>query len=397
MRFLYTLTAYPPFIGGAQLHHHLLGQQMLRKHSVQVVCHWNQNRTDWLLGTTLNAPIVSKDYYIDNIPVHRLGLTIAEKISMAPMLPLYYPLMDLALPVITEVIAKHLEPFGNQSDLVHNVRIGREGLSYASLEIARKYDIPFILTPVHHPRWTGWRYRAYNRLYNQADAIIALTLSEKQSLIALGVQDDKVSVTGIGPFLSDVAYPAQFLEAHQIFKPFVLFLGQHYLYKGYKQLLRATSLVWQNFPDIHFVFIGPSVNQSERDFLGCDARIHRLGAVDLQTKTNAIAACELLCVPSTQESFGGVYTEAWFFGKPVIGCNIPAVAEVIDNGIDGYLVDQVPSQIGEAICQLLNNPLLSKQMGKIGQTKVQNRYTWEQLAWKTEQVYQKVLNGSKIG
>jgi hypothetical protein len=35
---------------------------------------------------------------------------------------------------------------------------------------------------------------------------------------------------------------------------------------------------------------------------------------------------------------GGVYTEAWSFCKPVIGCPIPAVSELIVEGVDGCLV-----------------------------------------------------------
>ena len=53
MNLLYVLTAYPPSTGGAQLHTHLLAQQLLGGHSVQVITLWDENRTDWLLGTTL--------------------------------------------------------------------------------------------------------------------------------------------------------------------------------------------------------------------------------------------------------------------------------------------------------------------------------------------------------
>jgi glycosyltransferase involved in cell wall biosynthesis len=104
----------------------------------------------------------------------------------------------------------------------------------------------------------------------------------------------------------------------------------------------------------------------------------------------------LCCVPSTQESFGGVYTEAWCFNKPVIGCPIPAVAEVVTDGVDGYLVGQEPSQIAEAICHLLANPSLAESMGKAGRNKVKQCFTWERLAQKTEQVYQAVLSGKSL-
>ncbi|MBW4553637.1 MAG: glycosyltransferase family 4 protein [Aphanocapsa sp. GSE-SYN-MK-11-07L] len=392
MKLLFTLTAYPPYIGGAQLLQHQLAQQLQKQHQIQVVSHWNQNRTDWLLGTTLNAPDFAEDYIVDGIPVHRLGLSWQEKLRLLPYLPLYYPLMQVALPPIANCLEKQLIPFAHQADLVHNVRIGREGLSYASLQVARRYGIPFVFTPVHHPRWVGWRYQAYIKLYQMADAVIALTEAERNILVDLGVQPNRITVTGMGPVLAEQADPVAFWQKYQIESPIVLFLGQHYLYKGYRQLLQAAKLVWQKVPAAQFVFIGPAVKQSEQDFAAMpDPRIHRLGKVDLQTKTNAIAAANLLCVPSTQESFGGVYVEAWNFSKPVIGCNIPAVAELISDGVDGYLVEQNPGQIADRICHLLLNPTQAEAMGQAGQHKVEARYTCEKLARITEQAYQRVL------
>jgi glycosyltransferase involved in cell wall biosynthesis len=397
MKLLYTLTAYPPYIGGAQLHQHLLGQHLLSRHSIQVVCHWNENRTDWLLGTTINSPSEDYDYCIDNVPVHRMGLSTAQKIRLSPLIPLYYPFMSRVLPLLANIFESKLEIYAKSIDLVHNVRIGREGLSYASLQVARKHDIPFIFTPVHHPRWVGWRYREFLKLYRLADRVIALTQTEKQILVDLGVHEERVVVTGHGPILASQAHPEEFLSTYPNIKaPFVLFLGQHYSYKGYQQLLKAALIVWEKYPETNFVFIGPGVKQSEQHFINVDRRIHRLGSVDLQTKTNAIAACAMLCVPSTQESFGGIYTEAWCFNKPVIGCPIPAVAEVVTDGVDGYLVEQEPSKIAEAICHLLANPSLAESMGQAGHDKVKQRFTWERLAQKTEQAYQSVLSGKPL-
>ncbi|MBA2749943.1 MAG: glycosyltransferase family 4 protein [Tatlockia sp.] len=395
MQLLYTLTAYPPYIGGAQLHQHYIAQQLQSQHSIQVVSQWDTNRTDWLLGTTVRSPTNNYNYTIDDISVHRLGLSIREKLQVAPYLPIYYPLMNLALPPIAACLEQHLSAYAAKADLIHNVRIGREGLSYASYQAAKRYDIPFIFTPVHHPRWVGWRYKAYIKLYQMADMVIALTNAEKQILIDLGVKADRITITGMGASLAPVAESAAFRTKYQIEAPFVLFLGQHYPYKGYQQVIEAAKLVWQKFPDVHFVFIGPSVGKSEQYFVSVnDKRIHSLGKVDLQTKTNAIASSSLLCVPSTQESFGGVYTEAWSLGKPVIGCNIPAVAEVIADGVDGYLVEQEPNQIAERIIYLLRNSTKAQAMGEAGKQKVASRYTWQKIADRTEQAYQQVLKTS---
>lgn len=393
MQLLYTLTAYLPYIGGAQLHQHLIAQQLQKQHFIQVISQWDTNRTDWLLGTTVRSPDTEYNYIIDGIPVRRLGLSAREKLGIAPYLPIYYPLMNLALPPIANCLEQHLASDAAKADLVHNVRIGREGLSYASYQAAKRYNIPFVFTPVHHPRWVGWRYQAYIKLYQIADAVIALTNAEKQILMGLGVAEERIAIAGMGPILATQANPAGFLAKYQIKEPIVLFLGQHYQYKGYRQLLQAAKLVWQKLPEVQFVFIGPPVGKSEQDFAAItDKRIHRLGKVDLQEKTNAIAASTLLCVPSSQESFGGVYTEAWSFSKPVIGCNIPAVAEVITEGVDGYLVTQSPDQIAERIMHLLLHPSQAQAMGAAGKQKVESLYSWQQIADRTQQAYQKALS-----
>lgn len=394
MQLLYTLTGYPPAIGGAQIHQHLLAQQMNKNSAVQVVSHWQHNRADWLLGTTLRAPQQPNNYVVEGVEVHRMGISLAEKLKMAPFLPTYYPLMRLSLPAIASILESHLTPFAKAASLIHNVRIGREGLTAASLRAARRWNIPFVLTPVHHPRWVGWRYQCYISLYRQANGIFALTESEKQILIGLQVKPERIHVIGHGPVISDV-YDAQAFRAKcgiEADAPIVLFLGQHYEYKGYRQLLEATKLVWEKHPDTHFVFVGPAVKDSEKAFsLNADPRIHRLGSVGLQEKTSALAACSLLCLPSTQESFGGVYTEAWMFKKPVIGCHIPAVAEVIEEGVNGFLIEQETGQIARRILDLLDNPDLANSMGLKGHAKVQQLYTWPTIAQRAKSAYIEIL------
>jgi glycosyltransferase involved in cell wall biosynthesis len=301
--------------------------------------------------------------------------------------------MSLALPNIAKILENYLTKYAQDKDLIHNVRIGREGLSYASYNLAKKLDIPFVFTPVHHPRWVGWRYREYIKLYQLADAVITLTNSEREILIKLGVKENKIHLTGHGPILAPNSHPEAFKKRYQIDAPMVLFLGQHYPYKGYQQLLQATAAIWQKVPETKFVFIGPPVGNSEQIYAQYrDTRIIRLGSVDLQTKTDALAACSVLCVPSTQESFGGVYTEAWSFAKPVIGCDIPAVAEVISHVVDGFLIPQEPEYIAKIICQVLLDNNLAASLGLAGQKKVQEKFTWERLAEKTEKIYRDAID-----
>ncbi len=267
-------------------------------------------------------------------------------------------------------------------------------MSYASLRIARQHGIPFVFTPVHHPRWGGWWHRYYHHLYRQADAVIALTEAERQILVALGVDERRVFVTGMGPILAETHDGAQFRSQHELgVEPLVLFLGQKYAYKGVAALLEAAQLVWRRLPDTRFAFVGPRTPYSRRLFESVhDRRIIELDTVNLQEKTDALDACDVFCLPSSQESFGGVFTEAWSLGKPVIGCDIPATRAVIDDGQDGFLTASNSGAIAERLIYLLERPDLRAEMGQRGRAKMLAHYTWQKLAGQTEQIYHHTLD-----
>ena len=83
-----------------------------------------------------------------------------------------------------------------------------------------------------------------------------------------------------------------------------------------------------------------------------------------------------------------MFTEAWAFGKPVIGGRIPTVAQVIDDGVDGLLATQDPDELAESIVWLLNSPREAQKMGQAGRQKVDQRYEWDRLARATLRIYE---------
>jgi glycosyltransferase involved in cell wall biosynthesis len=151
--------------------------------------------------------------------------------------------------------------------------------------------------------------------------------------------------------------------------------------------------VWSRHPRARFAFLGPRTPHSRRLFAGADDdRILELDTVSLQEKTDALAACNVLCLPSTQESFGGVCTEAWSLGRPVIVADIPALREVVADGVDGFVVPPEPAPLAERIATLLADPARAGEMGHAGRLKVQERYGWATLARLTEAVYRTVTS-----
>lgn len=381
---------YPPSVGGAQIHLHCLAAQMQALgHEVQVVTQSTTNRRDWLrLSTVCGEP--PANFVHENVPVARLGFSRTQRLRMLPWASTYYMFMKPAVRQLASVIREQLTAEAGTPEIVHCSRIGREFLARAALDMARARNIPFVLTPNHHERWRGPMYREYDRIYRAADAIFALTEVEKDLLVKQkGVRAERVHVTGIGPVLSERFSAEDFRRQYDLRDPFVLFVGQQVKYKGIAAVVEAAHRVWLKHPRTRFVFIGPPTPYSKQIFEGCrDDRLVNLGKVDLETKTSAIAACELLCVPSVQESFGGVFVEAWSHRKAVIGGRIPPVASIVQEGINGYLSDQSPDELAELLCRLLADRLECQALGEAGWLAVQEKYSWRKLAAQTASVYE---------
>jgi len=356
-------------------------RRIARDHDVALVGHWDTERRDWLRASTVFSPRPMART-VEGILIQRMGMPTRTRLRMLPWMATYYAQIGRSADRLAGLMLPQLEAVAGPADVVHNHRVGREFLSLASERLARRRRIPFVLTPYHHPRWTGWRYRPYLALYRRADLLCVMTRTEGQALERLGVDPARLLVVGSAPEVAGHADARAFRQRLQLEdQPLVLFLGQKYAYKGIDTLLKAAPQVWRGAPETRFVFVGPRTPYSRRLFARVDPRVMELDAVDQQEKANALAAATILCLPSSQESFGMVFLEAWTMGTPVIGGRIPAVSELIDDGGDGLLV--TPGNVGEltsALDRLLASPELRDRLGRTGQAKVARQFSWDRCA-----------------
>lgn len=395
MKILSTMTSYLPVIGGAQNHTHEVNKRLVEAgHDVRVFAFWDTFRTDWLRGTTLRAYGAQKNYVHEGVPVRIAGFSAGEKAAMIPWFLLYYGAMPTCARKLADRILPQLESFFPDPDIVHCGRIGREPLALASLTYAKKKGVPFVFTPYHHPRWVGWRYQVYLDIYKSADTVMTLTHEEKKLLEGLDVPPEKIAVTGMGPLVDTNASPDNFRRKHGFGKsPIVLFVGQQYEYKGVANLLEAATQIIAENSDVIFVFVGPETSFSAKVHAKFEhPQIRNLGRVSFEEKNEAYAACDIFCLPSEQESFGGVYLEAWAFKKPVIGVSIPATREVISNGADGFVAEKNARSLKENILTLLDNPELRQSFGENGFKKLEEKFNWTALTRQTTEIYEGLLS-----
>lgn len=85
------------------------------------------------------------------------------------------------------------------------------------------------------------------------------------------------------------------------------------------------------------------------------------------------------------EPFGLVPLEAMASKKPVVASNLSGPTETVQNNRTGFLVDpKDPKAVANAICQLLEDKKLSRQMGEAGRKRVEDNFTLKRSASRFE-------------
>lgn len=308
--------------------------------------------------------------------LHRLGqqvviLTDSRSVDAAEAtdVPIYASLAELAV----------RQP-GFRPALVHAFDLAQPELAAAAAGLAADRGVPFVLTPASHPR--VWPEPSLGcALCREADLVCALTGAELTQLRRAGVPRDRVWTAPQASDLKGVADPDGFRRRFSISGPIVLFLGRRIAVKGFDVTLQASRLVWRHRPDAEFVFIGPGNDAADAVFSSYrDPRVHDLRAVDEQTKHDALAACALLCLPTSADVFPLVFIEAWSCGKPVISGNFTGSTDVVRDGVDGLIVSPEPAAVAEALVSLLGDDARRTSMGKAGQLRVHGEYSWRRVA-----------------
>jgi glycosyltransferase involved in cell wall biosynthesis len=126
-------------------------------------------------------------------------------------------------------------------------------------------------------------------------------------------------------------------------------------------------------------------------YAGQDGLILR-GEVSDEERLAALAACDVLALPSAGEAFGIVYLEAWAYRKPVIGARIASVSSIVSHGEDGLLVEPgMVSALTQALAFLVQHREEARAMGERGRQKLERRYTVSCIADIIEGAYARVL------
>ncbi|MGI9953360.1 glycosyltransferase family 4 protein [Moorellaceae bacterium AZ2] len=132
-------------------------------------------------------------------------------------------------------------------------------------------------------------------------------------------------------------------------------------------LLRSFALLRQEIPFAHLVLVGsgPWKNhlQQEARRLGIVEGVHFLGAFPFEAMPNIYRGADLFVFASLTETQGLVIAEAKAAGLPVVAVAAYGVKEMVEHGVDGFLLPPEEEVFAATLKEIIFNKDLRRQMG----------------------------------
>ena len=101
---------------------------------------------------------------------------------------------------------------------------------------------------------------------------------------------------------------------------------------------------------------------------------------------------DLFVLPTRREGFGVVFAEAMAMGKATVGSRIGPVAEVVVDGVTGYIAPpDDPDAFAACALGMLNDEQKRRAFGEAGRRRVENLFAEERMCETIEQHYQRLL------
>lgn len=157
--------------------------------------------------------------------------------------------------------------------------------------------------------------------------------------------------------------------------------------------VRVAALVHKVRPDAQFLLIGDGELHSE-----VETAAQRHGLADSfrllgwrRDIPEVLRCLDVLALTSRWEGLPRVYLEALASGVPVVGTNVDGAAEVVRDGVNGYLVE--PGDVGrmaKEVLALLRDPERARQMGRQGQA-LAEEFDIHQMVRRQEAEYERLL------
>ena len=163
--------------------------------------------------------------------------------------------------------------------------------------------------------------------------------------------------------------------------------------KGVQVLLNAMPKVFDQFPDLKLLLVGPGEVKDilKQVNIKYHSQIEFKGFVSSDAKASCFASATIYVAPNLGgESFGIVLLEAMATGTPVLASDLPAFKRVLDDGNYGQLFNTNDSdQLASSLIELLKDKNRRELLTQAGIDRA-NQFDWTLIVRQILDVYESV-------
>jgi glycosyltransferase involved in cell wall biosynthesis len=292
-------------------------------------------------------------------------------------------------------------------------------LSAGTAFACRRLKIPYILTfsadpllelklvgkPLRglHARVAAWEARL---TYRSADKIICVSEPAKSHLVEhWQVEPGKIVVMPNGVDIELFGAPCDARSARDMLglgeAPVITFVGSFQHWHGIELLVESFALVLAEAPEAKLVLVGDGpvreAIQGKVNQLGLSGAVLFTGLMPQQRVPEILAAADVAAIP-----YPRLPQDLWFSplklyeymaaGKAIVASRAGQIAEVIDHGQNGLLVEPGDVQaMAQSILRLIRNPSERDYLGQNARQQAVERYSWDQYVQRVIDLYLSVL------
>ena len=273
---------------------------------------------------------------------------------------------------------------------------------------ARRVGVPVISVS---RGWTAHtaKVRAYEaldrRMLGRMDAVVCVSAGQAVKVARAGIRQERLRVihNSIDPlrFRSRDAAARAILEGLFATPPqvIVVAIGRLSPEKGFDQLVEAARLMVGTASRVGIVLIGdgpdrPMLEQRVRK-LGLQSTIAFAGF--RSDVDELLPAADILAQSSHTEGLPNVVLEACAAGIPVVATDVGGTSEIIDDGVNGFLIPPAnPPALAGRLTSLVNSTELRHQMGERGQEMVKARFSFARQAEEYQTLFAALVPSARI-
>ncbi len=283
-------------------------------------------------------------------------------------------------------------------DLIHAHQALPDGA--LAQRLARELGVPFVVT-VHgadvyqHFRLGGAIERRAKEVLAAADAVMANS-SAVAGLLTGTVAPERLSVVLNGTTgLHQAVEPANDYLPGELL---VLTVGYLIERKHVDCLIAAMARLRRRRPRVHLAIVGDGplrrALEAQAAAHGVADVVHFLGRLPHARVLSLMARSDVFALPSRDEAFGLVYTEAMAQGTPVIAGKGEGPEDFVTDGVSGCLVPPGDeAALTATLEQLLNDNSAAATIGAAGRQAVLG-LDWARNAHLTREVYRRLLGAA---